>query len=132
MTFEALIFERRLKRLLIVLLGAGMAFAAMAQGSRKGDNGGDVVVMEGHPIEFISKGDEIKFYILEDDGKSPTPTKATTTKSKKSGNQYSNPTLYSPGVQGPSTGGIGLGGGSGGGNGGNKHSGGGSGGNSGH
>jgi hypothetical protein len=63
------------KRILVLLLGAGMAFAAMAQGSRKGDNGGDVVVMEGHPIELVSKGDEIKFYILEDDGKSPTPTK---------------------------------------------------------
>ena len=31
--------------------------------------------MEGHPIEFVSKGQEITFYILEDDGKSPTPTK---------------------------------------------------------
>jgi hypothetical protein len=41
----------------------------------KGENGGDVVVMEGHPIEFVSKGQAITFYILEDDGKSPTPTK---------------------------------------------------------
>ena len=33
------------------------------------------MVTEGHPIEFVSKGQEIIFYILEDDGKSPTPTK---------------------------------------------------------
>jgi hypothetical protein len=33
------------------------------------------VVMEGHPIEFVARGQEIAFYILEDDGKSPTPTK---------------------------------------------------------
>ena len=50
------------------------AFAAGAQ-STKGENGGEVVVMEGHPIEFVSKGQGITFYILEDDGKSPTPTK---------------------------------------------------------
>ena len=50
------------------------AFAAGAQ-STKGENGGEVVVMEGHPIEFVSKGQAITFYILEDDGKSPTPTK---------------------------------------------------------
>ena len=53
------------------------AFAAGAQ-SIKGENGGDVVVMEGHPIEFVSKGQTITFYILEDDGKSPTPTKGFT------------------------------------------------------
>jgi hypothetical protein len=50
----------------------------MAQTPNKGSNGGDVVVMEGHPIEFITRGQEITFYILEDDGKSPTPTKGFT------------------------------------------------------
>ncbi len=62
-------------RLPIVLVCAGIAFGAAAQGVKKGDNGGDVVVMEGHPIEFVARGQEITFYILEDDGKSPTPTK---------------------------------------------------------
>jgi hypothetical protein len=62
-------------RLPIALLGLGIAFAAAAQGAKKGDNGGEVVVMEGHPIEFVTKGQEIAFYILEDDGKSPTPTR---------------------------------------------------------
>jgi hypothetical protein len=61
-------------RLSIVLLAVGIAFGAAAQGAKKGDNGGDVVVMEGHPIEFVAKGQAITFYILEDDGKSPTPT----------------------------------------------------------
>ena len=63
------------KRLSVALLFAVVALSATAQSSKKGDNGGDVVVMEGHPIEFVSKGLEITFYILEDDGKSPTPTK---------------------------------------------------------
>jgi hypothetical protein len=62
-------------RLSIALLGAGIAFGAAAQGAKKGDNGGDVVVMEGHPIEFVTKGQQITFYVLEDDAKSPTPTK---------------------------------------------------------
>src|SRR5215472_6237939 len=51
-----------------------VAFAATAQSATKGVNGGAVVVMEGHPIEFVSKGQEIAFYILEDDAKSPTLT----------------------------------------------------------
>ena len=54
------------------LCGSGVG--AAAQGAGKGVNGGEVVVMEGHPIEFVAKGQEITFYILEDDGKSPTPT----------------------------------------------------------
>jgi hypothetical protein len=62
-------------RLSIALLGVGIAFGAAAQGAKKGDNGGDVVVMEGHPIEFFTKGQQITFYVLEDDAKSPTPTK---------------------------------------------------------
>ena len=66
------------KRLSIALLFAVMALGASAQTPNKGSNGGDVVVMEGHPIEFVSKGQEIAFYILEDDAKSPTPTKGFT------------------------------------------------------
>jgi hypothetical protein len=61
-------------RLAIVLMCAGTAGAAAAQDAKKGANGGEVVVMEGHPIEFVAKGQEITFFILEDDGKSPTPT----------------------------------------------------------
>ena len=63
------------KRLSIALVFAVMALSATAQTPNKGSNGGEVVVMEGHPIEFVSKGQEITFYILEDDGKNPTPTK---------------------------------------------------------
>ena len=66
------------KRLSVVLLFAVIASSATAQTEKKGEHGGDVVVMEGHPIEFVSKGQEITFYILEDDGKSPTPTKGFT------------------------------------------------------
>lgn len=64
------------KRIPVALLFAATAWsAAAAQSLTKGEHGGDVVVMEGHPIEFVSKDQEITFFVLEDDGKSPTPTK---------------------------------------------------------
>jgi hypothetical protein len=62
------------KGAMVSLIFVLTTFAAAAQ-STKGENGGEVVVMEGHPIEFVSKGQAITFYILEDDGKSLTPTK---------------------------------------------------------
>jgi hypothetical protein len=70
--------ERMFKRLSVVLLAAVIAHAAAAQAPKKGANGGDVIVVEGHPIEFVSKGQQIIFYILEDDGQTPTQTKGTT------------------------------------------------------
>ncbi|HLQ94470.1 MAG TPA: hypothetical protein VK148_30990 [Xanthobacteraceae bacterium] len=66
------------KRLSLALLLTVVALSAAAEVSKKGVNGGDVVVIEGHPIEFVSKGQEISFYILGDDGKTPTPTKGAT------------------------------------------------------
>jgi len=63
-----------LKRVSVALLFAAIVWNAAAQ-SPRGEHGGDVVVMEGHPIEFVGKDQAITFYILEDDGKSPTPTK---------------------------------------------------------
>ena len=67
-----------LKRISVASLAAVMALGAAAQSLKKGGNGGDVVVMEGHPIEFVSKGQEITFYILGEDAKSPMPTKGFT------------------------------------------------------
>jgi hypothetical protein len=64
------------KRLSVALLFAVIAHGAAAQ-AQKGANGGDVVVVEGHPIEFLSKGQQIIFFILEDDGHTPTQTKGT-------------------------------------------------------
>jgi hypothetical protein len=65
------------KRLSVALLFSVIALGAAAQDPKKGANGGDVVVVEGHPIEFVSKGQEIIFYIREDDGQTPTQTKGT-------------------------------------------------------
>jgi hypothetical protein len=62
------------KSLFVSLLIAAMAFAAAAQTTRKGGNGGDVVVVEGHPVEFVSKDLEITFYILDEDGQTPVAT----------------------------------------------------------
>ena len=42
--------------------------------SKKGSNGGMVVTSQGHPIEFVVKGQDIVFYVGDDDG-SPLPTK---------------------------------------------------------
>jgi hypothetical protein len=57
---------------LIVALTA--SFDPVAAQTKKGNNGGPVVTSQGHPIEFVHKGQEIVFYVGDDDG-SPLPTK---------------------------------------------------------
>ncbi len=57
---------------MIIALTASVDPAA-AQ-TKKGNNGGPVVTSQGHPIEFVHKGQEIIFYVSDDDG-SPLPTK---------------------------------------------------------
>ena len=57
-----------MKRLSIVLLLAAIASGVAAQ-TQKGPNGGDVIVVEGHPVEFVSNGPEIAFYILDEESK---------------------------------------------------------------
>ena len=42
--------------------------------TNKGNNGGPVVTSQGHAIEFVHKGEEMIFYVGDDDG-SPLPTK---------------------------------------------------------
>jgi hypothetical protein len=42
--------------------------------SSEASNGGPVVTSQGHPIEFVYQGQEIIFYVGDDDG-SPLPTK---------------------------------------------------------
>ena len=66
------------KRLFVSLLFAAIAQSAVAQAPKKGANGGDVVVMENHPIEFVSKGQEITFYIQDEDGQTPVSTAGLT------------------------------------------------------
>ena len=58
------------KRFLLALLVGSIALGgiAHAQAPKKGANGGMVVVAEGHPIEFVTKDQDIVFYILDDDG----------------------------------------------------------------
>ena len=52
-----------------------VAVCTLAQ--KKGPNGGDVVIAEGHPIEFVTKDQEIVFYLTDDDG-TPLATKNMT------------------------------------------------------
>ena len=64
-----------LKHGLIAFLIAVIAAAGVAQAqSNKGQNGGMVATSHGHPIEFVLKGQDLVFYIRDDDG-SPLPTK---------------------------------------------------------
>jgi hypothetical protein len=56
--------------LTLVLAASNLAAAQ----SKKGPNGGTIVTSQGHPIEFVVKGQDIVFYIGDDDG-SPLPTK---------------------------------------------------------
>jgi hypothetical protein len=62
----------------VALLMAAIAFGAAAQTTKKGSNGGDVVVVEGHPVEFVSKDLELTFYILDEDGQTPVATAGLT------------------------------------------------------
>jgi hypothetical protein len=56
---------------LLALLIAMSATASVAQAQpKKGPNGGMVVTSQGHPIEFVLKGQELIFYVSDDDGSS--------------------------------------------------------------
>ena len=64
-----------LKYGLIALVIATLAAPGAAQAQpKKGANGGTVVTSQGHPIEFVLKGQDIVFYLGDDDG-SPLATK---------------------------------------------------------
>jgi len=58
--------------LALVIAAAAVSFAQAE--AKKGKNGGMVATSEGHPIEFVVKGQEIVFYVNDDDG-SPLSTK---------------------------------------------------------
>ena len=65
-------FKHALFALLIVMTAtAGIAHAQQ----KKGANGGMVAISQGHPIEFVLKGQDLVFYVSDDDG-SPLSTKA--------------------------------------------------------
>ncbi len=63
------------KQALFALLIAVIATVSPAQTQpKKGANGGIIVTSQGHPIEFVLKGQDLVFYINDDDG-SPLSTK---------------------------------------------------------
>jgi hypothetical protein len=64
-----------LKHGLLAIVITAMATTALAEAqAKKGANGGIVVTSDGHPIEFVLKGQELVFYVGDHDG-SPLPTK---------------------------------------------------------
>jgi hypothetical protein len=67
-----------LKHGLLALLIGVTATTSVAQAqTKKGANGGTVVTSSGHPIEFVSKDQELTFYLSDDDG-SPLQTRSMT------------------------------------------------------
>jgi hypothetical protein len=62
------------RRVFAALLFALIAGGSVALAQKKGPNGGDVVIAEGHPIEFVTSEQEIMFYLTDDDG-SPLASK---------------------------------------------------------
>lgn len=60
--------------LLATIVALTASFGPATAQTMKGNNGGPVVTSQGHPIEFVHKGQEIIFYVSDDDG-SPLPTK---------------------------------------------------------
>jgi hypothetical protein len=58
-----------LKHCMFALMIAMIATASVAQTQpKKGPNGGMVVTSQGHPIEFVLRGQELVFYVSDDDG----------------------------------------------------------------
>lgn len=51
----------------LAILAAGFAGPALAQAA--GPNGGQTVVADGHPIELVSSGTQLTFYVMDEDGK---------------------------------------------------------------
>ena len=61
-------------RVLVAAVLSLTLIAGAAAQTKKGPNGGLVVTVDDHPIEFVHRGQEITFYLNEHDGK-PMPTK---------------------------------------------------------
>jgi hypothetical protein len=59
--------------LVAAVVGLTLVADAAAQ-TKKGPNGGAVVIADEHPIEFVHRGQDIVFYLSDHDGK-PQPTK---------------------------------------------------------
>jgi hypothetical protein len=58
----------------LMIAAVSLVLIANADAQTKGPNGGVVVKVEDHPIEFVVRNQEIVFYVGDHDGK-PTPTK---------------------------------------------------------
>ncbi|MEY9182761.1 hypothetical protein ABIG06_004345 [Bradyrhizobium sp. USDA 326] len=62
------------KYILPAMMAAIAAMPDLAAAQTRGSSGGPVVKSQGHPIEFVSKGTDIVFYVGDDDG-SPLSTR---------------------------------------------------------
>jgi hypothetical protein len=64
---------RRALPALLLLPGAAAAQTAQPTAPRRGPNGGQVVVADGHPIELVASGTALTLYLSEEDGR-PSPS----------------------------------------------------------
>ncbi len=58
----------------LMIAAVSLTLIAGANAETKGPNGGVVVKVEDHPVEFVLRGQEIVFYLGDHDG-TPMPTK---------------------------------------------------------
>ena len=58
----------------LMIAAVGLTLVASAGAQTKGPNGGIVVKVDDHPVEFVFRDQEIVFYVGDHDGK-PMPTK---------------------------------------------------------
>jgi hypothetical protein len=58
----------------LMIATVSLVLIASADAQTKGPNGGVVVKVEDHPVEFVLREQEIVFYVGDHDGR-PTPTK---------------------------------------------------------
>lgn len=66
--------RRSLSLLAAVGFVAAIATGSSAHDAEKGPNGGQMLTVKGHHVEFVANGTELTFH-LSDEGHAPTPSK---------------------------------------------------------
>jgi hypothetical protein len=84
---------RRALPALLLPPGLAMAQAPAQQGVRRGPNGGQVVMADGHPIELVVSGTDVTLFLNGEDGRPSPSARANGRLTIQSGGQTSTVTL---------------------------------------